>query len=122
MKLLIDENLPIVIVELARRQEIEASWVRDELPGAPDLKILERLESTGEALVTRDIRFANHVLEQIATGKPLGGVILIREQKMADMRKAWGRWLENPRTPRGIVVLTTKAMRFREYPGQRTNR
>ena len=50
VKLLIDENLPIVIVELARRQEIEASWVRDELPGAPDLKILERLESTGEAL------------------------------------------------------------------------
>ena len=73
VKLLIDENLPVVIVELARRQEIEASSVRDELPGAPDLKILERLQSTGETLVTRDIRFANHVLEQIATGKPLGG-------------------------------------------------
>ena len=122
MKLLIDENLPIVIVELARRQEIEASAVRDELPGAPDLKILKRLQSTGETLVTRDIRFANHVLEQIAIGKPLGGAILIREQKMADMRKAWERWLENPRTPRGIVVLTTRTMRFREYPGQRTNR
>jgi hypothetical protein len=86
------------------------------IPAAPDIEILKRLRSTGETLVTRDIRFANHVLEQMATGSTLGGVVLIREQKMADMQRAWRRWLENPRTPRGIVVLTTQSIRFREYP------
>ena len=116
MRLLVDENLPFIIVELARNKGINTSSVREELPGAPDVQILVRLRSTGETLVTRDIRFANHVLEQIAIGAPLGGVILIREQKMADIQQAWKRWMEDPRAPRGIVVLTTQSMRFREYP------
>jgi predicted nuclease of predicted toxin-antitoxin system len=116
VRLLVDENLPFAIVELARFQEIEAAWVRDEMPAAPDAEILKRLRSTGETLVTRDIRFANHVLEQMAAGSPLGGVVLIREQKMADIRQAWRDFLENPRAPRGIAVLTTGSIRFREYP------
>ena len=78
MKLLVDENLPLAIVELAQSEGIDAFWVRDEMPAAPDIEILKRLRSTGETLVTRDIRFANHVLEQIATGSPLGGVVLVR--------------------------------------------
>ena len=52
MKLLIDENLPIVIVELARKQEIEASSVRDELPGAPKIRSLDPSrfsDSTGDS-------------------------------------------------------------------------
>jgi uncharacterized protein YaiI (UPF0178 family) len=116
VRLLVDENLPFPVVELSRSKGIETSWVRDETPGAPDAAILERLHSTGETLVTRDIRFANHVLEQIAAGATLGGVVLIREQTMADMTSAWQHWLENPRAPRGIVVLTTKNIRLREYP------
>jgi hypothetical protein len=59
------------------------------MPAAPDVEILKRLRSTGETLVTRDIRFANHVLEQMAAGTRLGGVVLIREQKMTDIRQAW---------------------------------
>ena len=116
MKLLVENKLHFVIVELARAEGIEAVWVRDEMPAAPDLDILKRLRSTGETLVTRDIRFANHVLEQIAVGSPLGGVVLIREQKMADIRQAWQSFLEKPRSPRGIVVLTTQSIRFREHP------
>ena len=92
-------------------------WVRDVMPGTPDVEILKRLRSTGETLVTRDIRFANHVLEQIASGSPLGEVVLIREQRMADIRRAWQRFLEKPRAPKGIVVLTTQSIRFREHPG-----
>lgn len=117
MKLLVDENLPFSIVELARDKEIEAVWVRNEMPAAPDVEILKRLQSTGETLVTRDLRFANHVLEQMAAGSPLGGVVLIREQRMADIRQAWRRFLENPRAPFGIAVLTTGSIRFREHPG-----
>ena len=116
MRLLVDENLPFAIVELARHRGIEAVWVRDELRAAPDAEILERLINTEETLVTRDIRFANHVLERIATGAHLGGVILIREQKMADLRLSWRNFLKNPRAPRGIAVVTTQGIRFREHP------
>jgi predicted nuclease of predicted toxin-antitoxin system len=116
LKLLIDENLPIAIVQLARDHRIETYWVRDESPAAPDIDILSRLRSSGEILVTRDIRFANHVLEQIASGSPLGGVVLIREQRMADVLRAWDRWLNNPKAPRGIAVLTTRGARYREHP------
>ena len=48
MKLLVDENLPFATVELAQSQGIEAFWVRDEMPAAPDIEILKRLRSTGE--------------------------------------------------------------------------
>ena len=116
MKLLVDENLPFAIVELARTEGFEAVWVRDEMPAAPDVEILKRLRSTDETLVTRDIRFANHVLEQMAAGSHLGGVVLIREQRMADIRQAWRVFLERPRAPRGIAVLTTQSIRFREHP------
>ena len=116
MRVLVDENLPFAIVELARAQEIEAVWVRDALPAAPDVEILKRLRSTGETLVTRDIRFANHVLEQMAAGSPLGGVVLIREQRMTDIRQAWRSFLETPRAPRGIAVLTADSIRYRERP------
>jgi len=115
VKLLVDENLPSAIVEVSRSMGIDTSWVRDELPAAPDSEILERLRLSGETLVTRDIRFANHVLGQIAAGNPLGGVILIREQRMADIQQAWARWLQNPRTPHGIVVLTLEKTRYREF-------
>ena len=87
------------------------------MPAAPDTEILKRLHATGETLVTRDIRFANHVLEQMAAGSPLGGVVLIREQRMADIRQAWQRFLERPRAPRGIAVLTVESIRFREHRG-----
>ena len=92
------------------------------MPGAPDSEILSRLRSSGETLITRDIRFANHVLEQIAAGAPLGGVVLIREQKMSDIRKAWQRFLANPRAPRGIAVVTMRGIRFREPPSDNSNR
>ena len=71
MRLLVDENLPFATVELARAKGIEAAWVRDEMPAAPDVEILKRLRLTGETLVTRDIRFANHV-ETVGNPKSLG--------------------------------------------------
>ena len=44
MRLLVDENLPFAIVELARAKGIEAVWVRDEMPAAPDVEDLLPLE------------------------------------------------------------------------------
>ena len=48
MKLLIDENLPVQLVELAASRGLDVAWVQDELPGAPDTEILQRLQQTGE--------------------------------------------------------------------------
>ena len=116
MKLLIDENPPVHLVELAASHGLDVVWVQDELPGVPDTDILQRLQQTGETLATRDIRFANHILDRMAKGLQLGGVILIREQSMANLRQAWLAWLANPRQPRGIAVLTTLNLRYREFP------
>lgn len=55
MCLLVDENLPGIIAELARQRDIPAAWVRDEMRSAPDIEILGRLGSSGEILVTCDI-------------------------------------------------------------------
>ena len=118
MRFLVCENLPGIIAELARQLGIPAVWVRDEMRSAPDVEILRRLKSTGETLVTRDIRFANHVLEQFAAGESLNGVILIREQKMRNLIDAWQSFLESPRVPHGIAVLTTRGARYREAPGR----
>jgi len=43
VRLLVDENLPFAIVELARNKGIETVWVRDEMAAAPDVEILDRL-------------------------------------------------------------------------------
>jgi predicted nuclease of predicted toxin-antitoxin system len=113
VRFLIDENLPVKIVQAAQDKGISVQWVRDVLPGAKDSAILERLRSQTEVLVTRDIRFANLVLNLIASGVDLPGVILIREQHVEKMYRAWMRFLETPQEPRGLAVVTESKIRFR---------
>ncbi|MFH1743778.1 MAG: DUF5615 family PIN-like protein, partial [bacterium] len=90
-----------------------ASWVRDCLPGSTDSVILDRLRSSGEILVTRDIRFANLVLTLIASDRHLAGVVLIREEKMKTVREIWKRFLTNPTQVNGLIVLTRNRTRIR---------
>jgi predicted nuclease of predicted toxin-antitoxin system len=118
VRFLVDENLPRSFVVAAEAARHSATWVRDADPGAPDVVILQRLMSSGETLVTRDIRFANLVLDQIALGRPLGGVVLIREQRIRELTKAWDRFLSEGRQPRGIAVVMTRSTRYREPQGQ----
>ena len=113
MSFLIDENLPSDLTSLARTRGIEASSVRDVLPGAKDSIILDRLRETGEVLVTRDIRFANLVVLSAASGVTVGGVVLIREQGVEKIREAWNRFLAAPQEAVGITVLTAARSRFR---------
>jgi hypothetical protein len=113
VRILVDENLPVDLVTAAQGKGIEAQWVRDALPGAKDVQILERLRNEAEVLVTRDIRFANLVLNLMASGEDLAGVVLIREQRLEAVRKAWMRFLADPVEPKGLAVVTDSRTRYR---------
>jgi len=121
VRLLVDENLPEVIADMAREAGIASTWVRDVMPGAPDVEVLAHLTQSRETLVTRDVRFANHLFDRIAAGEKLSGVVLIRAQSMADTQKAWARFLDRPRQPAGIAVATMTGVRYRErHTGEQT--
>lgn len=111
MRFLVDENLPEDLVHYSQEKGYESIWVHAIMPGSPDREILHRLQTTGEILVTRDIRFANLVLSLITSGVKFGGVVLIREQKMEAIQKAWIYFLSPPKLLGGFVVLTEKRIR-----------
>ena len=113
MRFLVDENLPEEVADAAISRGHEAVWVRDVLPGVVDAAILERLIQSQEVLVTGDIRFANVVLNLIGLGSPVAGVVLIREQGLSRLRRAWEMFLENPLETRGIVVVSEDKIRVR---------
>gem|GEM_PF-3307795 len=73
--------------------------------------ILGRLRQESEILVSRDIRFANLIFSLITTGEALPGAVLIREQRMEAIRKAWQRYLMEAIPFRGIIVITQDRIR-----------
>jgi predicted nuclease of predicted toxin-antitoxin system len=113
VKFLIDENLPADFAAIATVAGHEATWVRDLAPGATDRVILDRLRSSGEILVTRDVRFANMVFALTATQGVPRMVVLVREQLAGRLRDAWQRFLEHPREIHGIVVVSADRQRYR---------
>jgi predicted nuclease of predicted toxin-antitoxin system len=113
VRLLIDENLPADLATGSQQQLIDVARVRDVMQGAKDAAILARLRATGEVLVTRDVRFANLVLDLMASGTDIEGVVLIREQSLDKIRVAWQRFLATPRPKGGITVVTATHTRFR---------
>jgi hypothetical protein len=74
---------------------------------------VERLRNNAEVLVTRDIRFANLILNLMASGEDLAGVVLIREHRAEKMHKAWMRFLAEPSEPRGLAVAAESRIRYR---------
>lgn len=112
LSFLIDENLPRQLVDEAQEQGHEARWVRDALPGASDRAIFEELRSSGERLVTRDLRFANTVFVRIGLEDAITGVVLIREERMVSIREAWNRY-EYPR--HSLAVLERHRTRHRLF-------
>lgn len=86
------------------------------LPGARDAEILARMRAEGEALVTRDVRFANLVATLSVVDASVTAVVLIREQRLEDIRRAWPRLLSSLREFRGIAVVTRDGVRYRRNP------
>ena len=114
---LVDENLPHQLVQRARENKHEARWVRDIMPGASDREILRELLRSEEHLVTRDVRFANTVFARIGMEEALSGVVLIREERMQQVRAAWRRYVERNEYPRqSLVVLEAQKTRIRRFP------
>jgi predicted nuclease of predicted toxin-antitoxin system len=114
---LVDENLPRQLVHRARDHGHEARWVRSVMPGASDREILNALLSSGEHLVTRDIRFANTIFAQIGMEEDLPGVVLIREQRMRHVQSAWRRYVKREAYPQqSMVVLEIQKTRIRRFP------
>lgn len=112
MRFLVDENLPRDLVDIARDHGIEAAWVRDIMPGARDLLIVERLRSQPEILVTCDVRFANMIFNLTSAGELLSGVVLIREQGLKAIRKGWRQYLGEWRgAQEGVVVISEGRIR-----------
>ena len=111
MRFLVDENLPSDLVVMAEERGFRTAWVRDVLPGAKDALILGRLWQESEILVSRDVRFANLIFNLITAGEDLPGAILIREQRMEAIRKAWQRYLIEAVPFRGITVITQARIR-----------
>jgi predicted nuclease of predicted toxin-antitoxin system len=107
MRFLVDENLPRDLVDIAHDHGIEAAWVRDIMPGARDLLIVERLRSQPEILVTCDVRFANMIFNLTSAGELLSGVVLIREQGLKAIRQGWRQYLGEWRgAQEGVVVIS----------------
>lgn len=113
MLFLVDENLPRDLCTAAEAFGHRAVWVRDLSPGESDSVLVDRLMTSGETLVTRDVRFANLIVSLVATGAALEGVVLIREERVSEMRSAWAGYLSQDVGPAGVVVLSGGAMRVR---------
>jgi predicted nuclease of predicted toxin-antitoxin system len=113
LRFLIDENLPRALRDVATVAGHEAVWVRDLSPGAPDSVVIERLRTTGETLVTRDVRFAGLVLALQASGERFGGVVLVREERLREVESARASYLEHATQTHGIVILAGGKVRVR---------
>jgi uncharacterized protein YaiI (UPF0178 family) len=110
----IDENLPVSFVDMASEHGWPSVWVRNVMPGAADQKILQRLRSTGEILVTRDVRFANIVLRLMVLETSLAGAVLIREERLRHMQAAWRWYLEHsPILEDALIVADRYQLRVR---------
>lgn len=110
--LLIDENLPRQLVEEAHEHGHEARWVRDIMPGRSDRTILEKLRTSGERLVTRDVRFANMVFARMGMDATIPGVVLIREQRMRHIRSAWQRYVKRANYPKQSHAVLYRCSEF----------
>lgn len=76
MRFLVDENLPLPIVEALRRQGHDAAWVRGDAPGSADDQVLARATAEGRVLVTADKDFGDLVFDAgLGAGS---GIILLR--------------------------------------------
>ena len=86
MRFLVDENLPLPVVEALRRQGHDAAWVRTDAPGSADEQAPARATTEGHVLVTADKDFGDLVF---GAGLGVGsGVILLRLRGSLEARTA----------------------------------
>jgi hypothetical protein len=99
-------------VEEAHEQGHEARWVRDIMPGRSDRTMLEELRTSGERLVTPDVRFANMVFARIGMKAAIPGVVFISGQRMRHIRSVWQRYVKRGKYPKQFHAVL---YRFPEF-------
>lgn len=76
MKLLADENISGDVVATLRQRGHDVTWIRTDVPGAPDANVLACAVAEDRLLLTFDKDFGELVF---ARGlRPPGGIILLR--------------------------------------------
>jgi predicted nuclease of predicted toxin-antitoxin system len=76
MKVLLNENIPLLAVEALRELGHDVLWARTAMRGAPDTTVLERALAEGRLVVTFDKDFGELVYG--AGKKASSGVVLFR--------------------------------------------
>lgn len=80
MKLLIDENLPRILVERLTRRGDDVLWARERLRGAADEELIALAQREQRTIITQDKGFGDLVLRR---GHTIG-VVLIRSEEPTD--------------------------------------
>jgi predicted nuclease of predicted toxin-antitoxin system len=76
MRLLANENIPLIVIEALRERGHDVLWIRTESPGAPDRDVLAKADTQSRLLLTFDKDFGELAFRQ---GLPArSGIILIR--------------------------------------------
>lgn len=76
MRILADENFPLVAVEALQQQGHDVIWIRTDAPGSSDRVILARAQAENSVIVTFDKDFGELAFRY---GLPaLSGIILFR--------------------------------------------
>ncbi len=60
MRILADENFPLVAVEALQQQGHDVSWIRTDAPGSSDRVILAHAQAENRVIVTFDKDFGDN--------------------------------------------------------------
>jgi len=76
MRILANENLPKMLIDALRKQDHDVIWVRTDMPGICDKKVMERAVRESRLLLTLDKDFGELAFKTGLTAQC--GIILIR--------------------------------------------
>jgi len=120
MKILANENFPLLIVQALRDQQHDVVWVRTDMPGATDDTILQRAQDEQRLVVTFDKDFGELAYR---FGLPASCGIILFRLKMRIPPLMRGRVLEvigsQLEWSGCFVVATEDRVRIRPLPFNR---
>ncbi len=76
MRLQADENVPLDVVTALRLRGHDVAWVREDMPGAEDMRVLERAQRENRVVLTFDKDFGELAIRRQIPA--VSGIILLR--------------------------------------------
>ena len=99
---LVDENLPHQLVRRAHENGHETRWVRDIMPGAARFYASF---SGPKSILSHETFDSQTRCLPASEWEALSGVVLIREERMQQIRAARRRYVERDEYPRQSIVV-----------------